>query len=69
MSAILQTFNMMPKEGKLEEAMAEVARAKAIYEARGASSVRLFGPSMLVRRRAFPCSPLSTRMLPRGPQS
>ena len=42
MSVILQTFTIRAKEGKLEEARAEVDRAKEIYLSRGATSARLF---------------------------
>ena len=42
MSAILQTFTIRAKKGKLEKARAEVERAKEIYLSRGATSARLF---------------------------
>jgi len=42
MSVILQTFTIRAKKGKLEEARAEVEKAKELYLRRGASSARLF---------------------------
>lgn len=42
MSAVVQTFNMVSKEGRLKEARKEIKRAKKIYKKRGATSVRVF---------------------------
>lgn len=42
MAAMIQIFTLVAKEGQLEEAQKEVARAKEIYEGRGATSARVF---------------------------